>query len=376
MIMSKIVTDKLTNVTNGFKGLTKRTPKTKFILPVEDRIHSSEYTSDKYPLEPVLFFTINSEENIYAIGVPRVGSFMFNKGKGNYIYLKSVSDLRKNIEPHLFKFHKGELFPYKMGHLRVIPQDETWDKTPLLLMEKSKVTAPTNFQQFAIEDNEIPLPEVKSTGDVGVSPPALTSQNPPVSQSSHAVRVAHIPFFMVNDKSFSSEVEQMQKSPYYSLERRIRFITKGAWFISNDTEEPQSKSIATTHGWSKTKSDEFSVTTGLSMSVGSSLFGVTVETSLELGFSHSSSLTVSKEVTETLNIVAPAFSSVAMWQAESEFVLKRTDGKEVARWTRGEDGIYYTEYDHKKSRSYTNQWDRGNGKWKKITNRRIAELVE
>lgn len=221
-----------------------------------------------------------------------------------------------------------------------------------------------NDMQFVLADHDdLPLPAVEESGDVSASAPELESHEPPVSLEHHAVRVTHIPCFMVDDPDLDLYVRPT-KSPYYSIERRVRLITKEEWFIFNDSSADQKRTWTTTVGWSETNAHDFTSTVGVSFESGSNFiakFSLTM--SAEFSYNNHSSFTETYEESETIEITAAAKTSTVMWQAQSEFILRRADGTEVSRWSRDEGPLYYRELAIDGSRSTLKQWDSKAKQW-------------
>ncbi|QFY42758.1 hypothetical protein F6R98_09090 [Candidatus Methylospira mobilis] len=191
----------------------------------------------------------------------------------------------------------------------------------------------------------LPPSNVGHSGSLEHLPPPLTEHAPPPpTLEPFATRVLRLPFFMIKDDERDS-AWKARNSPWYYLRRQVKFISKEGWFIYNNTSTEQERSWKTTKGWSKTDSQSFSITTGMSVSASASFFGtgVTTEFSMELGYSTESSFTETYTEETEIKIKAPAKTSVVMWQGQSTFTLLRSDGSEAGRWVRNDDGLYFLE---------------------------------
>lgn len=213
------------------------------------------------------------------------------------------------------------------------------------------------------ERGDLPLPRIREKGKLGALPPKLTEYGIPSKLLTpyHATKVAWIPSMLVKDPHRSRQW-QVQNSPYYTLERKVRFKTSNDWFIYNGTSVPQSRTWEYQSGWEVSEMNQLSISAGLSISVsataggevsvepfglgGSANFSLTTGVTTSLGFESVTSMGRShhKSKTETRPIVAPPRTSVVMWQGDEEWILRRTDGSIVKKWDRDGSSLYYTQY--------------------------------
>lgn len=321
-----------------------------------------------------LVFPYLDEENTFIIAEMDGCIIGYERGSG---YLASDRWQSEHFISFAFKFEDGVFrpreYPSRALSYRDVHIEHSVVGNPVPLMCFSDTPAYHDMQIVIMDSETLPLPAIEESGDsVSAMPPPLESHAPPMSQEHHAVRVSHIPFFMVDDPQLSLS-DQVEQSPYYSVERRVRLITKEDWFTSNNTSAEQKFSMTTTVGWSETHARDFTTTVGISFESGSNFiakFSLTV--SSEFSYNNHASFTETYEESETTEINAAPKTSIVMWQSESEFVLRRADGTEVSRWVRNDGARYYEELAIENNRSTLKQWNENTKQWNEIAVREAA----
>lgn len=155
-------------------------------------------------------------------------------------------------------------------------------------------------------------------------------------------RVVRLPFFMVEDKA-KTNIWKIQNSPWYYLRREVRLVSDLSWFINNDSSVKQVRTYETKSGSKQSTMHSFSAGVGISATGGANFFGnkIEVTVSASLGYAVDIFSSTSAEVKDTLKIVAPPYTKLTMFQAQSTLTLLRADGTEVASLAMGDKGLYY-----------------------------------
>ena len=168
---------------------------------------------------------------------------------------------------------------------------------------------------------------------------------------------------MVRDNRDSSW--RIKMSPYYLLRRQVCYALNDEYFIYNNTASEQQYEVTVRTGFMREEAMSFSTATGLELSstfeiragvqTGSDLFGfeATLETSLSftasasltLGYSTSTTLARQDETEVRRQVVCSRYTSLAVWNQTSEFILTRLNEEEVLKkWEVFEGGIFIDEY--------------------------------
>ncbi|MEV8636191.1 Vps62-related protein [Streptosporangium sp. NPDC051023] len=179
--------------------------------------------------------------------------------------------------------------------------------------------------------------------------PALVDHVRPASKVSSAVtNVVWLPYTAVHDPVKTDEWK-VANSPFYRIERKASWTLLA--HISNQTSTTQTVTKSITTGTEKESANTFSVNTGFSVSstVGVSTGVVsssaTATFSLELGFSHTTSLKELESHSVTRTLQAPPDHAAAMWVADYELQVRRADGTRVGSpLTFRGDSFHYDQY--------------------------------
>jgi hypothetical protein len=157
---------------------------------------------------------------------------------------------------------------------------------------------------------------------------------------------------IVDPNHLNDAAWQVTHSPFYRLERNVFY--KLMYFYNNRNGSlVQPGSVAMTSGITKEHSQEFSQTTGISISaeagiqIGIVSGKVTATVSKELGYSTSTSVSDLEEITWTASADCPVGKAVALWQKYNRFILYRHNGavlEEVGRWDVGIKSFVMDEY--------------------------------
>jgi len=159
--------------------------------------------------------------------------------------------------------------------------------------------------------------------------PSLDSLLPPEETTPVEVgRAVLIPFIAVADPARTLDYK-VSTSPFYRLERDVYYRRLVHQY--NQTSVDQTISHTVTTGVTREDTEEFSITTGISISVeGGVSFIVdataTVTVSLELGYSSSTTIGEFREESVTKDVVVPPRTAAALWQLIHRFTLKRRNG--------------------------------------------------
>jgi hypothetical protein len=149
-----------------------------------------------------------------------------------------------------------------------------------------------------------------------------------------------LPFYLVDDPSYDG-AWKLKYSPYYILEREVKYVSEENWFQYNGSTRDVTLEFAAVEGWEKSESESFSHTTSISFGAEGVIFSS--EVSYEFGYSSEQSFTESGEKTHTRTYTVAPGKSVAVWTAESVFTLRRADQSIVKNWHRN-GGWYVDEF--------------------------------
>ena len=176
----------------------------------------------------------------------------------------------------------------------------------------------------------LPLPSV-TPGEP--EKPELTSRVKPPEHTIPVVdRIVTVPFTAVidRDKPFAWIVEN---SPFYDVERSVFFDL--VLFDDNTTEQLQTKTRTVISGITKEQSETFSVTTGVTVSyetgveAGGFSSKASVQMSLQLGYSTTTSVAVFRSEQEQAVLATPPRHAAAMWVEANTIRVVRSDGTPV-----------------------------------------------
>lgn len=176
----------------------------------------------------------------------------------------------------------------------------------------------------------LPLPTIEGGEPVK---PSLDSRTRPADRTTPVVdRIVTVPFTAVvdDDKSFEWKVEN---SPFYDIERSVYYDL--IIFEDNQTGREQSKKQAVTTGITRERSETFSITTGISVTYESGVEAggfstkVSVQLSLQLGYSSTQSVSVFKSVQDDAELITPGNHAAALWIEGNSIRLIRADNTPV-----------------------------------------------
>lgn len=193
-------------------------------------------------------------------------------------------------------------------------------------------TGLANQEWRLVPAGAVPMPAAQRIQNQPADPPQLRSHSRPQPSEARVIGQMFLPSIQVDDPG-RSEQWKVLNSPFYSLERHLRFVP--VFFKYNNTSQNQPEKWIETRGWEKTESESFSITTGISVSSG--IGPATAEASVELGYSRESSFTESYTQGTEKDINVGPNTSVAVWVEESNIILRRVDGSVVRQWVRNGD---------------------------------------
>lgn len=159
--------------------------------------------------------------------------------------------------------------------------------------------------------------------------PTLNSTNMPPSTTGKTIdRIVTVPFTCLNDNK-KSVAWKVQYSPFYTVERVIYYELE--LFDYNQTKVDQTVSKTVTTGVSKSQTDTFSVTTGISVTAkgGVSFLGtggeVSATVSVELGWESSTGIEQFVEDSVQRSMVTQPATAGALWALAYTLMAVRAD---------------------------------------------------
>jgi hypothetical protein len=176
----------------------------------------------------------------------------------------------------------------------------------------------------------LPIPTIVG-GDA--AKPTLDSRTRPADKTTPVIdRIVTLPFTAVvdGDKTFQWK---MENSPFYDLERSVYYDL--LIFEDNRTGRDQTKTQSVTTGVTKEASETFSITTGLKVTYESGVEAggfsskVSVELSIELGYSTTTSVSVFKSEQDDAELIIPGQHAAALWIEANSIRLIRSDNTPV-----------------------------------------------
>lgn len=160
-------------------------------------------------------------------------------------------------------------------------------------------------------------------------PPKLTSYGMPPEYSGKTIdRIVSVPFTAIKDDAYSLKWK-VDNSPFYSVERQIAY--RRELFDHNQTSESQTVSKTVTTGVTRSSSETFSVTTGISVTAetGVSFLGtggkVSATISTELGWQTSTGIEELKEDSVERSLVTAPDKAAALWAISYCLYIVRGD---------------------------------------------------
>nr|WP_223243604.1 hypothetical protein [Streptomyces sp. CBMA123] len=167
----------------------------------------------------------------------------------------------------------------------------------------------------------------------GPAVPVMTSPARPVSTQQVIDYEVTVPHTMVTDKDRNA-AWQFANSPFYKLRRKHNFAM--IHHLNNTTDTEQEWGEDRTTGVSKSRSEAFQITTGVSVTTGGGInLGVisgstAVSVSIELGYESRQEVSSFEEVTKRHLLRVPPHKAGALWFAHHELESVRADGGIVA----------------------------------------------
>lgn len=165
--------------------------------------------------------------------------------------------------------------------------------------------------------------------------PRLDDPDAPPTMQETRVSLREIPFFMVEDPEYPSQIEQWQRQPKYQLRRtaRYEYVTR----IDNRGHSNQAElEYGYETGWSRETSwsNAIGVTVGLSVTVEPSVLGTkggSVTASIESSYSYEWGGATGRSAGESIavsNTVDPGKVG-ALYKVQNRYKVLRMDGEEV-----------------------------------------------
>ncbi|QIY58343.1 Vps62-related protein [Streptomyces sp. RPA4-5] len=192
---------------------------------------------------------------------------------------------------------------------------------------------PTDKPSRAVYVLDLPAVIVKNNGP---QLPVMTSHSVPEQETLKVIdRAVTVPCTVIKDPSQTPDW-QATNSPFYTLERRVNYCRQMFYNNSQGTTQ-QDNSRAVTTGVSKTKGEEFSERTSISVTasagIGIKAFSASAETSVtvEMGYTSRSEVTTFKEEQHTWAMSTPPRSSTALWSPRHEIMAIRKNGDVVGQ---------------------------------------------
>jgi len=167
-----------------------------------------------------------------------------------------------------------------------------------------------------------------------ITPPVMTGYtDPPQNTDKVLISKVYLPFDSVTDNNKDTNWKYTN-SPFYTL---ARYDNYSCLYTSNNTGSGiMTYSQQYSYGVTKTVSDTFSVSTGISVTaslgvdVGLYDASVSATVSVELGYSSSTSVSQMETRTETISYACPGNTAFALYIVNTSLILIRGDGTVAA----------------------------------------------
>lgn len=167
------------------------------------------------------------------------------------------------------------------------------------------------------------------------------------------VSVAYIPCMQVKDEAYRNRLNrQVEETPFYTLEKYI--VYNRASFHTNQGGTNGRFGFKYTTGTSKTDSMSIENTIGVSLTAGyeagvevdgiGAKASVSTTLSYSLGITSETAHTLSEEVEDSVEYDIPANGAGCLFVKSYVYILKRTDGSELTRWTIHSKDTHYVAY--------------------------------
>ncbi|MFD0358252.1 Vps62-related protein [Streptomyces sp. NPDC127110] len=200
----------------------------------------------------------------------------------------------------------------------------------------------------------LPMPVAKAAWPAA---PELSDRSRPAERTAPVTANAlWIPFTAVKDED-RSVPWKLEHSPFYRIERKVSWELVD--HVDNNTESPAKLSRAITTGVEKESANNFQITTGIQVNATAGVSGgvasasVSTTYSLELGFSHSTSVKELESKTVTVEKDVLPNTSLAAWVGSNSLQVVRADHTLVGKplQFRGKSSVRYDQYPDKASAS-------------------------
>ena len=177
----------------------------------------------------------------------------------------------------------------------------------------------------------LPCPVIEF-GDPAV--PQLTSKTKPENHTNQTVdRIVTVPYTAIADPDKTIQWI-IQNSPFYTVQRSVYYDL--LIYDDNGTSTEQKKSRSVTTGVTTTQSETFSINTGITVgyesgvSAGGFSTKMSVQLSLQLGYSTTSSVAVMQSETQSAELTTPPQTAAALWLWGNDLRAFRADGTPVS----------------------------------------------
>ncbi|MFJ7416507.1 Vps62-related protein [Streptomyces sp. NPDC098077] len=214
------------------------------------------------------------------------------------------------------------------------------DNTERLILGADLLRAHDGYDRPVDKVHVLDLPPVIVKREPPAAP-VLTSHQAPKETDQVTDRAVLVPCTVIKDPG-KTVAWQVTNSPFYTLERRLSFHPHKHFDNSQGSTEESAPQTVTT-GVSKTKSDEFSERTSITVTAHAGIelkgFSAGIETSVatELGYTSRREVSQFEEVTDTWPLTIPAGKSAAIWSPRHELVAVRSNGDAVG----GQGGLVF-----------------------------------
>lgn len=193
------------------------------------------------------------------------------------------------------------------------------------------------------------LPFPAYTGPLPVLPELTDFKQPAAETEAACDHHVIVPFTAVEDKDYDV-AWKVANSPFYTIERWTNFQLE--LYDNNQQQAPHTVETEITVGVSKSSSETFEHTTGISITFEAGISfikeaKISGTISYSFGYSSSTSVEAFREKTVKLNLTAPGKHAAALWAPRTAFQLVRGDDSNVGPPLRMEEGAtacYVAEY--------------------------------
>lgn len=193
-----------------------------------------------------------------------------------------------------------------------------------------------NYSRPALNSaaNVLALPFVSTSATLPDPPPLEVGSKPNQTSPEYVDHTVLVPFPAIADAARPLEW-QILHSPFYQVQRRVQYELVVT--LTNRTTETQPLERTYTTGVSVTDTEQFSVTTGITVSyesgvaVGPVSSKVSASLTLELGYQQSRSVSVMETTTTSVTMHVPPGKTSGLWSPIFHIVVLRGDDTELSR---------------------------------------------